>query len=271
MDKELYTIGIVGSGNVGTRFGVALAQQGFTVKGVLSRNEQHACELAEHIASLSGKPCAACTKAHDLPAVDILFLTVADDAILPQIQTLSERRAESVFVHTAGSVPMSVFDGIAHRYGVVYPLQTLSKKREIYFSQVPLFVEGSDDVTAFLLESLARKLSMRVQRLDSESRKNLHLSAVFACNFPNALLGIAEGLLADAHVERGMLEPLVSETLSKFLECGADASQTGPAVRADQKVLDRQLAMLEDKPDVRDIYNAVTQYIHNRYVRNQNK
>ncbi|MBR6925596.1 MAG: DUF2520 domain-containing protein [Bacteroidaceae bacterium] len=269
IDNKLPTINIVGTGNVATRMGLALAENGFAVRGVLARSVARGQELASQIEQVSGTACMACTDAQDMPASDVLMFCVSDDAIHQLAQRFAERGKDTVFVHTAGSVFMDVFAGLAGHYGVVYPLQTLSRGRRVDFAQVPLFVEASDVQTETLLLKIACGISQRVQILDSEKRRNLHLSAVFACNFPNALFGIAEKLLADAHVERSMLEPLICETVNKFVERGAIASQTGPAARADKGVMGRQRDMLSQCRDEQAIYDVISQYILNQRSSNE--
>ncbi len=264
-------IAIVGTGNVATHFALALACSSYHVAYICSRSQEAAEQLARQINNnlkTTDTLLPACqARTAILPqdsAPDIVFFCTADDAILPQAQRIFKHWPTAIFVHNAGSVPVHIFNGLVAHYGVVYPLQTLSKWREVDFLQVPLFVEGSDAHTTAALELLARNLSQRVQRLDSIRRRNLHLAAVFACNFPNALFGIAEGLLSQAGVERNMLEPLLRETLSKFLENGAARAQTGPAARGDKSVMERHTAMLSEGSDEQNIYQILSDYIYKK-------
>lgn len=40
-------------------------------------------------------------------------------------------------------MPISVFEDFTARYGVVYPLQTFSKSREVDFKKIPFFLEAN--------------------------------------------------------------------------------------------------------------------------------
>ena len=78
------------------------------------------------------------------------------------------------------------------------------------------------------LLALAGSLSRHVRRLDSAQRLKLHVAAVFANNFTNHLLGIADALLAEADLPAELLAPLVRETVDKALANPPFAVQTGP-------------------------------------------
>lgn len=100
-----------------------------------------------------------------------------------------------MLVHTAGSIPMSVWEGHAERYGVFYPMQTFSKQREVKFQEVPFFVEAKRPEDVELLKAVAATLSEKVYEASSEQRKSLHLAAVFICNFTNHMYALAADLL----------------------------------------------------------------------------
>lgn len=80
---------------------------------------------------------------------------------------------------------MSVWEGIAPRHGVFYPMQTFSKQREVDFSRIPVFIEANNADDCRRLKVLASSLSSNVREADSAQRRALHLAAVFACNFTN--------------------------------------------------------------------------------------
>lgn len=93
-----------------------------------------------------------------------------------------------MWIHTAGSMPMSVFEGYAGRFGVLYPLQTFSKGRNVNFEVIPFFIEANTEKDADYLKNIASALSENVRFMSSEKRRSLHLAAVFACNFTNIFI-----------------------------------------------------------------------------------
>jgi predicted short-subunit dehydrogenase-like oxidoreductase (DUF2520 family) len=103
-------------------------------------------------------------------------------------------------LHTSGSTDIAVLLKYTAKAGVLYPLQTFSKTKEVDFRQVPLCIEAANDIFKAQVKELAQSISNNVYEVDSsEQRRVLHLAAVFACNFPNYLYGIAQNLTGAIH------------------------------------------------------------------------
>jgi predicted short-subunit dehydrogenase-like oxidoreductase (DUF2520 family) len=145
--------------------------------------------------------------------------------------------------------------------GVFYPLQTLSKNKEVDFFTVPLCIEGADELISNQLEELARTISNNVYRVNSEQRKVLHLAAVFACNFPNYLYDVARQLLAKHNMEFELLRSLILETAQKVQDHFPAEVQTGPAVRNDEITMAAHIEMLNDNPELKNLYLLLSQAI----------
>lgn len=245
----------IGAGNLATRVAFAMSEAGLTIVQVYSHTRPH----AEALAGLLG-----CEATNNLAEVrtdaDIYLFALKDTALCEAIARVRPNRG--IWVHTAGSMPMDLFEGYAEHYGVLYPMQTFSKVRQVDVSKVPIFVEGSDAETTERLMQLARHLSDSVQPLSSEKRKKLHLSAVFANNFVNHLYALASDLLTEQDIDPALLLPLIDETAAKVHDMTPRQAQTGPAVRYDENVIQKQLAQLDADPDKRQIYALLSQSIH---------
>ena len=166
-----------------------------------------------------------------------------------------------LWVHTAGCMPISVFEGLTARYGVVYPLQTFSKSREVDFKKIPFFLEANSSEDEKVLGEVARALSSDVRFLSSEKRKNLHLAAVFACNFTNHMYALAEKILEEQQIQGEVLLPVIDETAAKVHVMSPAQAQTGPAIRYDENVINNHKAKLKD-PDMRNLYELISRSIH---------
>ena len=59
------------------------------------------------------------------------------------------------------------------------------------------------------------------------------------------------------------LLPLIDETASKVHDIHPSKAQTGPAVRYDTNVINRQMDLLADNTLMRDIYEMMSKSIHN--------
>ena len=192
----------------------------------------------------------------DPNSFEFIILSVPDD----MIKEISDQIAvsEAIVLHTSGSNPIA--DLSKHpKHGVMYPLQTFSKTKEIDFTSFPIFVEGSDEGEREIF-TFVRSFSNDVRLLTSTNRSKLHLAAVFACNFSNHMFHLSEKLLADLDMTFQDIQPLVEETLKKAIELNPSQSQTGPAVREDDETIDTHVQMLKDDR-LRNMYQIITDSI----------
>jgi predicted short-subunit dehydrogenase-like oxidoreductase (DUF2520 family) len=147
------------------------------------------------------------------------------------------------------------------RASVFYPLQTFSKSKPVDFQTVPVLLESEDEQTLHALQSVAASISREVHLVSSNKRKQLHLAAVFACNFTNHLLGISREILQQAALPPTLLQPLIQETIAKAAQQPPFQVQTGPAIRHDQNVIEEHLHMLQDYPTYQQLYQQLTNSI----------
>lgn len=268
---------LIGAGNLATHLGKALHAAGHDMLQVFSRTMQSAETLAS---LLDAEPLTDIAQVRD--DADVYIFSVKDSALVQLVAQLCRHEAdglgedgavnalrkakkgehERVFLHTAGSMPLSVFKGMAQHYGVLYPMQTFSKQREVDFSIIPCFVEANDEFAQKQIEGLAREISGRVYQLSSEDRKYLHLSAVFACNFANHCYAISQELLEEHGIPFDVMLPLINETAAKVHEMKPKDAQTGPAVRYDENVIDKQSKLLENHPHFKKVYDSMSKSIH---------
>ena len=255
---------IIGSGNLATQLALALKATGKEVVQVYSRTEEHAKALANKIGcDYTSTTEAICRHA------DLYIIAIKDDAIGEVAATLCKNCPQSLFIHTAGSVPMDVFKGHAVQYGVLYPMQTFSKNRQVDFREIPCFIEASDDESLAAIRQLAGSLSSHVVDCDSERRKKMHLAAVLACNLANHCYRLAERVVEAEHIDFRLFQPLIMETARKVATMSPRDAQTGPMVRYDQRVMDMQIQMLPDER-TRDIYRLMADSIHEDLVNRKN-
>lgn len=245
---------VVGSGNVATHMAIALNAAGHDILQIWSRTLHNAEILSNRV------DAEAIDHLHELDCTADLYLFSVKDAALSDI-VMQMPSTGGVWVHTAGSLSLSSLDPHIHK-GVIYPLQTFSKSREVLFSAVPLFVEGDSPETTKLLSDMAKSISDSVYFLPGEKRKILHLAAVFACNFTNHMYTLASDILEEEQLPFDYLIPLITETVNKVKNLSPKDAQTGPAVRFDENVMEKHQALLHDSLK-RDIYTLLSRSIHN--------
>jgi len=252
---------LLGTGNVATRLGLALKAKNSEIVQVFGRTETK----ASHLAGLLGVPFTT-TKLQLSRDADVYILAVTDDAITNMAANLFPI-GDRLIVHTAGSTPMDVLAPFSANYGVLYPLQTLSLQKEVDFSKVPLCIEANSHANLQKLSSLAQTISDQVVMVDSDQRSQLHLAAVFVCNFVNHFYAIGEELVQEHHLDFGLLKPLILETATKAMQFSPHTVQTGPAVRGNLTIMENHLKMLEQHPEWQKIYELMSRDISKKTLR----
>lgn len=190
---------------------------------------------------------------------DLILIAVKDDVIGAVASTVKGKG--DIVAHTSGSVPANVLAGTGRQYGVFYPMQTFSKGVSLDYSEIPFFVEGNDEDAENKLKGYAVMVSDNVKTADSDARRQLHLAAVFACNFTNALVGAADEILREKGMDYKVMLPLLKQTVAKLERLTPEEAQTGPASRLDMRVLEKHMEMLEDKRLLREIYSDISALI----------
>lgn len=247
---------LFGTGNVATRLGIALQAKNAEIVQVYGRNVSKASCLAERL----GCPFTTSFKEIDT-AAELYLLAVSDEAISEVAACVPA--GNRMIVHTAGSVDMNVLAPYATDFGVFYPLQTLSLNREADLSQVPFCIEANNPSNLNKLHLLASLLTEKVIPAGSGQRRQLHLSAVFVCNFVNHLYAIGERLISEKQLDFDLLKPLILETALKALNHSPETVQTGPAIRGNKAIMDQHLEMLSDQPEWQNLYSLLSNDIKN--------
>lgn len=237
--KTIKTITIIGNtGNVSWHLQRVLTQKKITHKCISSRGKIDEKDLV----------------------ADLVIIAVSDSAVVEIAKKLNIKG--SILVHTSGSLDMNILKPYAQNYGVIYPLQTLSKNMEINYSELPICVEANTKPAFLTLMNFLPKISKRIFEVSSSKRLKLHLAAVFCSNFTNHLIGIAKEILQKEDIDTSILRPLIMQTIDKAMQNNPFDVQTGPAVREDYAVMDKHIALLLD--DEKEIYQVLSSKIINR-------
>lgn len=255
------TISFVGAGNLATHLAQALMHAGHRIISVYSRTIESANELAQKL----GEECVATNDLECLTTADVYIISIKDDAVESIVERWPSHCRNGIVAHTAGTLPMSMISATSSHVGVLYPMQTFTKNKAVCFSEIPCFVEGNDEVSKTTLHDLASSISKTVVELSSEDRKNLHVAAVFACNFVNHMVALGYEVLERHGIPPTTLLPLIDETVSKLHKMHPHEGQTGPARRGDLKVIEAHLAELEGDEELHALYKQISASIMARY------
>lgn len=254
-------VAIIGAGNLAWHLAPELENAGFSVRGVFSRNNENTKKLRERLYN------ATIFKNLDFSSskISLFFLIVSDDALKDVCSEIILPESATI-IHTSGAKSIEILDQTAaDSKGVFYPVQTFKKLRKVKFKSVPICIEGSNSKTKVLLTDIAKRLQGKVLELNSEKRKALHVAAVFACNFTNYMLTMAEEICGEEEIPFDTLKPLIIETIEKSLLLGSDNAQTGPAIRNDIETLAAHNEYLDAFPEAKKIYGIISQHIMDYY------
>ena len=241
---------LIGSGNVATHLGLSLVHQGYTIKQVWSKQLINAKILAKKLNSTPTNTL------NNIKNADLYIVAVKDDTLESVIKNLNVNN----IVHTSGSIGLEVFKNMSGNYGVLYPLQTFNKQISLNFSKIPICIEANNKLFESELINIGNNLVEKVITMKSNQRKQLHIAAVFACNFTNHMLSIADTILTKENTDFRLLLPIINQTVKKIKNNKPSEVQTGPAKRKDNRVIQSHINSLSDK-QIRDIYKLVSNSI----------
>ncbi len=244
-------IALIGSGNIATFYATRWQAAGHSIVQVISPTEEHAAILARALA------CPFSTDIQDIVQdADIYLLAVKDDVLL-SLQNNQQLQNQFV-IHTSGSLPSDLFIDIAAVSACLWPVYSIQKENLTQIENIPLVASCHQEAAIPQLRLLAGAISEETYTLNDQQKGIAHLAAVFANNFTNHLLGIANELLVGHVIPKKLLEPMTRATIEQSFRTNPFDLQTGPAIRNDEKILQKQGLQLVEHPLWQHIYDAMS-------------
>ena len=260
-NPDLPRIGFVGAGRAGTALGVAFRRAGWPVTAVASRDPGRRDRFVGLVPGAHGFAEAPAV----LDEVDVVFLTVPDDAIAGVASQLRLYSGQAI-VHTSGVLPASVLApamAAGTEAGSFHPLVAFADL-DAALAALPgaaVAIEGDEPLMP-LLEDLAGALGARAIRVTAAGKPLHHAAAVLAAGGLVALLDAIAQLGAAAGLgEEEALRTyggLARQGLDNAARLGIGAALTGPVVRGDLGTVRAHLDALHRlAPDVLPVYLAL--------------
>ncbi|MFY1596870.1 Rossmann-like and DUF2520 domain-containing protein [Micromonospora sp. WMMD737] len=245
---RLLTVGVVGSGRVGTVLGAALAAAGHRVVAVTAGSGASRARAALLLPDAPRRSAAAVARA----ATDLLLVAVPDDALAGVVAALADGgalRPGQVVAHTSG----------AHGLAVLAPAAAAGA-RPLALHPAMTFTGTPDDLARLAgisygvtapaeLRPLAARLVADLggvpEWVGEADRPLYHAALAHGANHLVTLVNEAADRLRDAGVAQPekVLAPLLRAALENALRLGDDAL-TGPVSRGDAGTVERHLARL---------------------------
>lgn len=246
-----YRVVIIGAGNVAYHLIRSVTSSGNKLVQICNRTLGNIQNVSQ--TNITGNLNAITNDA------DIYIICVKDIAIAEIASKIN--LGNKLIVHTSGNRSMDLLKGSSSNYGVFYPIQSFTKNIPINFKKIPLIIEANNDQAQEMLVDFARTISEQVILMNEENRQKLNVAGVFVNNFTNYIYSLAFDYLKNENMDFNILQPLIKNTVDKLSLGNPKDMQTGPAVRNDQETIQAHLALLDDYPQLKDIYKEVTQSI----------
>ncbi len=267
------TVAIIGAGRVGGAAGRLLAQAGYTVTAVATRNKETAERASAFIGV--GEPLTDVVKAASSAA--IVILTTPDGAIKGVCDAIAAGggfRKGSLVVHTSGAQTMDLLEAAKNAgafRAVLHPLQSIPSMllgvRNIpgsYFR-----IEADPEATSIARELVKAlggiELVMPKWGSDKESAALYHAGAVAVSNFFVALVDFGlryyQELGADKQEALKAVLPLIKGTLANIESAGIPDALTGPIMRGDVETVRGHIeAMQARAPELLSLYQELARH-----------
>ncbi|MEM6397879.1 MAG: DUF2520 domain-containing protein [Bacteroidota bacterium] len=244
-------VAFIGAGNLAWHLAPVLHEKAVEVVGVWGRRKsEYSWSLPYHIdlQSLPGD-------------LDAIFLAVPDDSISEVARELEMHLSDEVhIIHGSGATGVDSLGSYFRRSGAFWPIRSLSIGQPIVdFKASAIGYFSPDPSLEKRLESWAKAISPQHYRLDDSQRANLHLASVIGQNFTNYLHHLSYQIAIDNGLPFSALKPLIEST--PLDDQDPITRQTGPAARKDAATIEKHLKLLREKPEVREIYLALSEMI----------
>lgn len=255
-------VSIIGAGNVATVLGRELCRANkvdnvYQVAQVYARDRLSANQLAAELGA------EAITDLDKLEGGADLYLLAVTDEALPELAARLHLKDQLV-IHTAGSVSKAVLQPASTRYGVLWPMKMIRKEMP-GLGPVTMVVDGSSEEVTRQVEELAAVFTDTIVGADDETRLKMHLVAAFTSNFSNHLYHLAADFCAGERIDFNLFYPIIEATVQNLLYQHPAAAQAGPAFRGDLQTEQKHLALLEQYPQAKQLYQVLSNSIRQRF------
>ena len=261
-------IAIIGTGRMGTaqaRLARAFAD---TIAFAIDSNPDAQSAFAAEF----GTPCFASPK--QVPQelwgnLDLIWLVVCDNQIA---QTAFELAAyihpQTTVFHTSGALSAQVLKQALPNTPcaslhplIACPLKSVSDNACVETYQNIIHSFEGDDNAINLAKQVVSRINGQFVQIQSDKKVLYHAAAVFASNYPITLLSVASKLFQTC----GMPQELSISAARRLLLQTDHAIQnadfvdalTGPAKRRDTQTIEQHQQMLQDFPQLLELYNLL--------------
>lgn len=239
-------ITLLGSGHVAKSISAEFIEKGFCIDQVYSRNLSHALSLVEYLqGNFQTSAIQSISELDQInPDSDLYLLAVKDDAIMSLAMRLSSILSPDKFIaHCSGASPLNLIPEYFINRCCMWPMRSF-RGQKLDWSEVPIFISGQAE-TLKQIQIFCEHFTKRVYPIEDHDKAMVHLAAVFANNFTNYNLRIAEEILNKSGLPLQVLQVMMHTMMQELFTKGPSQTQTGPAARGDLQTLENQIQLLK--------------------------
>lgn len=267
--KRKPTVGIIGSGRLGSALAIALEQKGYRIEYLVARRRANAHRTA--VLLDAGATALAAKEMRELPATELLLIATPDDQIATVAGWLSRLKFYSPLkptsLHTSGALSAKILAPLSKKgwsVGSLHPLASVSEPRAGALLLRGAFwcVEG-DSAAVRVAKNVVRDLEGKSFSIDSIYKPLYHAAAVMASGNVVALFDVALEMLGQCGLKRKeaqkILLPLLVTTVQNLNDKDPAKALTGTFSRGDVETVKRHLAALKSNalPDALELYRLL--------------
>jgi len=257
--NDAISVTIVGAGRLGSALATALTAGGFRVDLIVSRDKAKSAERAKKLAKSIGARTAKLSAAKF--ESEIVWFCVPDGEIAQVARFVQERWKSKVAFHSSGALSSDALEKlrkVGASVASVHPLMTFADGTTVAFKGMPFGLEG-DKAALVVARRVVAALGGESFTVSKKNKAAYHAWGMFASPLLIALLRASEEVAGLAKVAdaRGLMLPMVRQTIANYAALGPERAFTGPIMRGDVKTVQMHLRALKRTKELRAVYVAL--------------
>jgi predicted short-subunit dehydrogenase-like oxidoreductase (DUF2520 family) len=256
-------VSIVGAGNLGTALALTLPSAGCEVKFIAVRAKNRRFRLAK---ALARKVKARLVEFGKQPLdTDLVWITVPDDSIAQVANRLADTQdwKGRMVVHSSGALTSDELARLrtkGAKVASVHPMMTFVRSSVPDMAEVAFAIEG-DAVAVRAARKIVERVGGYAFPIRKQNKVLYHAFGSFASPLVVALMASLEQVAQAAGIRqrdiKGVMLPLLLQTLRNYLYKDAASAFSGPLVRGDVATVRKHLEALQVAPEAREVYVAL--------------
>lgn len=203
---------------------------------------------------------------HPKAHCDILFVAVQDQKLVDAIREICAwEHPPPIIAHLSAGTPPNLLSRHllpAGSIALFHPLAALDVDRPIPLG-CTIGIAADDVQTQNTLFDLAEGLALTPRIIAPKDQALYHAAAVFASNLPIALVEIAEQIFTQIGLNGSAAHKVALDLFNSMAanlnqHCTFRNALTGPAKRGDFETIERHQKALDEMPELKAIYAALT-------------